>query len=168
MTFLPLGRDSDRAESITGAADKNDLVEHAQGKDAPDEVLMKEFPEQEYGSAAEVAQAIGQVKHWHRRDRGRRAAGPSFSGVCPFFLLIHTQYSKDDRSGRQYTGLGRRWWPSESDCSGSAPPAIVHGRSFRASCRASQPDGDIFMTGRGVDVSRSEHAPRVERRHWID
>lgn len=45
-------------------ADKNDLVEHARGKDAPREVLdlMENFPDREYTSAADVAVAIGEAK----------------------------------------------------------------------------------------------------------
>lgn len=45
-------------------AKKKDLVEHARGKDAPREVLdlIENFPDREYGSAAEVAVAIGEAK----------------------------------------------------------------------------------------------------------
>lgn len=45
-------------------ANKTDLVEHARGKDAPQEVLdlMENFPDREYNSAADVGKAIGDVK----------------------------------------------------------------------------------------------------------
>lgn len=45
-------------------ANKQELVEHARGKDAPREVLdlMENFPEREYGSANDVASAISEAK----------------------------------------------------------------------------------------------------------
>lgn len=45
-------------------ANKKDLIEHARGKDAPREVLdlMENFPDQEYRSATDVGQAIGDAK----------------------------------------------------------------------------------------------------------
>lgn len=45
-------------------AQKKDLIEHARGQNAPREVLdlMENFPDQEYRSAAEVGQAIGDAK----------------------------------------------------------------------------------------------------------
>lgn len=44
--------------------DKNGLIEHAKSKDAPEEVLkvIEDFPEREFGSAADVGKAIGEAK----------------------------------------------------------------------------------------------------------
>lgn len=41
-------------------ASKNDLVEHARGQDAPDEILalLEDMPEREYGSPAEVTKEV--------------------------------------------------------------------------------------------------------------
>lgn len=44
--------------------DKEELIDHAREKGAPDEVLelMEQFPEQQYGSAVDVARGVGQAK----------------------------------------------------------------------------------------------------------
>jgi hypothetical protein len=45
--------------------DKKDLINHAQEKGAPREVLdlMGKFPDKEYGSAIDVSKGVGEVKH---------------------------------------------------------------------------------------------------------
>ena len=46
-------------------AEKQDLVEHAKGKGAHQEVLdfMNQFPDKEYGNAVDVSRGVSQVKH---------------------------------------------------------------------------------------------------------
>lgn len=52
-------------KGIDFPCDKDELIQHARDNDAPDEVLsmMQEFPEQEYGSAVDVARGVSSAKH---------------------------------------------------------------------------------------------------------
>lgn len=45
--------------------DRDELINHAESKGAPKEVLdfMAKFPDQEYGSPIDVSRGVGQVKH---------------------------------------------------------------------------------------------------------
>lgn len=52
-------------KGIDFPCDKDELIQHARENDAPDEVLnfMDDFPDQEYGSAVDVARGISDAKH---------------------------------------------------------------------------------------------------------
>jgi hypothetical protein len=52
-------------DGIDFPAGKNELLDHARQKDAPDEILelMKNFPSQQYGSPTDVSRAMGQKKY---------------------------------------------------------------------------------------------------------
>lgn len=51
-------------KGIDYPAGKEDLVRHARGQNAPDDVLavLQRMPDREYGSAADAAKGIGQAE----------------------------------------------------------------------------------------------------------
>jgi hypothetical protein len=52
-------------KGIDFPCDKNQLIQHAKSNNAPDEILdfMQDLPDQEYGSAVDVARGVSDVKH---------------------------------------------------------------------------------------------------------
>ena len=51
-------------KGIDYPASKQDLIQHAQGQDAPEEVidLLNQMPEKEYDSPADVSKGVGTVE----------------------------------------------------------------------------------------------------------